>query len=110
MTNACTLLALSGRLRARSSNTDTLRAAEMLAPEWATVTLYSALAELRTSSLISTAGWSERRMVESASCGKRGGTSTELDKRGPTRSRCLSPRSRRDVSFSDSSGATTMRV
>ena len=46
MTLACTLLGLSGSLRARSSNTEALRAAAMLAPEWATVTLFSGLAGL----------------------------------------------------------------
>ena len=42
----CTILAISGSLRARSSNTEALRAAAALAPEGVTVSLYDGLGTL----------------------------------------------------------------
>lgn len=46
METAYTILAISGSLRARSSNTEVLRAAAALAPAGVTVTLFGGLAEL----------------------------------------------------------------
>ena len=46
MKTVYSILAISGSLRARSSNTETLRAAALLAPESLTVSLYSGLAGL----------------------------------------------------------------
>lgn len=46
MKTAYTILAISGSLRARSSNTEALRAASALAPDDVTVTLFDGLADL----------------------------------------------------------------
>jgi len=46
MTNDIRLLAISGSLRHRSSNTEVLRALALLAPPWVTVTQYEGLATL----------------------------------------------------------------
>ena len=46
MKTVYSVLAISGSLRARSSNTETLRAAALLAPESLTISLYSGLASL----------------------------------------------------------------